>query len=129
MGPAPASVEQFARTFFRSIDDLQVFAACLDNSERWWDSVAMAREVGITEAAARKALDRLARGNLLDIRLTADVRYRFGPGTQELETHAAAFAAAYRKDPATIVRLIARALPSSLRDFADAFRITRDDDR
>jgi hypothetical protein len=129
MDSPPAPVEQFARTHFRSIEDLQVFVACLDNRERWWDAVAMAREVGITQSAARKALDRLARGNLLDIRLTGDVRYRFGPGTQELDTQAAAFGAAYHQNPVTIVRLIVRSLPTSLRDFADAFRIKRDDDR
>jgi hypothetical protein len=129
MGSPSESVEQFARTYFRSIEDLQVFVACLDNRDRWWDAIAMAREVGIAESAARKALDRLARGNLLDIRLTGDVRYRFGPGTQDLDAQAAAFAAAYRKNPVDVVRLIVRSLPDSLRDFADAFRIKRDDDR
>lgn len=129
MGSPPAPVVHFTRTHLRSIEDLQVFVACFDNRERWWDSIAMAREVGVAESVARKALDRLARGNLLDIRLTGDVRYRFGPGTQELDTQAAAFAAAYRKNPVDVVRLIVRSLPNSLRDFADAFRIKPDDDR
>ena len=89
----------------------------------------MAREVGIGESAARKSLDRLARRNLLDIRVTGDVRYRFRPGTPDLDAQAAAFAAAYRKNPVDVVRLIVRSLPDSLRDFADAFRIKPDDDR
>lgn len=41
----------------------------------------MAQEVGIGTTAAQRSLDQLARGNLLDIRLTAEVRYQFNPGT------------------------------------------------
>jgi hypothetical protein len=129
MGSPPAPVVHFTRTHFSGIEDLQVFVAAIDTRERWWDAVSMAREIGIGESAARQSLDRLARRNLLDIRVTGDVRYRFRPGTPDLDAQAAAFAAAYRKNPVDVVRLIVGSLPNSLRDFADAFRIRRDDDR
>lgn len=129
MESLPASVEQFTRTYLWSLEGLLVFVTCLDNRERWWDAATMAREVGITEAAAHKTLERLARGNLLDIRVTGAVRYQFKPGTPDLESQAGMFAAAYRQNPVHIVRLVVPSLPRSLRDFADAFRMKRNDDR
>ena len=129
MESLPASVEQFTRTYLQAVEGLLVFVTCLDNCERWWDAATMAREIGITEAAAHKTLERLARGNLLDIRVTGAVRYQFKPGTPDLESQADMFAEAYRKNPVHIRRLVVPSLPRSLRDFAQAFRIKRDDDR
>jgi hypothetical protein len=85
----------------------------------------------VAERLARATLERFAQQNLLDIRISDDVRYRFQPGTDQLETAASAFAAAYRRDPALVVQYVAEsaAETDSLRDFADAFRIRRRDDR
>ena len=40
------------------------------------------------------------------MRITGDLRYRFRPGTADLETKARAFVEAYRKRPSQVVRLI-----------------------
>ena len=108
--------------------DLQVLMLCAEAPERWWDASGMAREAGISVAAARHALDHLVRHNLLDIRVTGDVRYSFSPGTDDVREAAVACAAAYRSRPIAVVQLVAEAHRGSLRDFADAFRIRRDDD-
>lgn len=41
----------------------------------------MSHDLGITLGNARRMLERLAVANLLDIRVTDDVRYQFRPGT------------------------------------------------
>ena len=121
----------FVDSHILSVDDLRIFFACADNPDRWWSSTALGRELGMAERLARATLERFAQQNLLDIRISDDVRYRFQPGTGQLETAVAAFAAAYRRDPALVVQYVARsaAETDSLRDFADAFRIRRRDDR
>ena len=130
MSSVPLEVVQFARSFVRSLEDLQVFMVCADQHDRWWDADALARRIFISEARATRALDNLARANLLDIRISDAVRYRFNPGTAELATRTAAFISAYHQSPTQIVKLVARAdVPDSVRDFADAFRIKRDDSR
>ena len=101
---------------------------CVDTRDRWWDAAAIAKELGIGNTAARHSLDHLARGNLLDIRITGDVRYQFNPGTAELESAALACAAAYRTNPVAVVQMVAGSSRRSLRDFADAFRIRGNDD-
>jgi hypothetical protein len=113
-----------------SVEALQVFILCVDRRDRWWDATGIGREVSITESKARRILDQFARANLLDIRISDAVRFRFAPGIQALEEQAVAFAAAYHSNPAVVVNLVARTTVSdSVRDFADAFRIRRHDDR
>ena len=130
MASLPTALVQFARSYMHSVEDLQVFILCVDNRDRWWDATSIARELSITESRARRILDQLARANLLDIRISDALRYRFDPGILELEQQAVAFAIAYHNNPAGVVKLIARSTVSdSVRDFADAFRIKRDDHR
>ena len=124
-----ALVIDFAARYLTSLEDLRVLVACMDDRERWWDAPGMARQLGITIGAARMSLDQLARSNLLDIRITGDVRYRFRPGSVDLERQVDGFAAAYRADPVRIVQLVAGRGGRGIRDFADAFRLRRDDDR
>ena len=126
MRTLPPEVVDFTTQYASTLDDLQVLMTCLEGRDRWWDAQGMARELGIGISAARRALDRLAGRNLLDIRITGDVRYQFNPGTPELETAALACASAYRTNPVAVVQLVAGGSRRSLRDFADAFRF-RDD--
>ena len=121
-------VASFVTRYIAGFEELQVLLTCLDARERWWDAAGMARELGIGAATARRALDHLARGNLLDIRLTADVRYQFKPGTSSLEAAALACAAAYRANPLGVAQLIGESCRRHVRDFADAFRIRTDED-
>ena len=130
MASLPTALVQFARSYMHSVEDLQVFILCVDHRDRWWDATSIARALSITESRARRILDQLARANLLDIRISDALRYRFDPGILELEQQAVAFAIAYHNNPAGVVKLIARSTVSdSVRDFADAFRIKRDDHR
>jgi hypothetical protein len=130
MGSLPAALAQFARSHVHSVEALQVFILCVDHRDRWWDASGIGRAASITESRARRILDEFARSNLLDIRISDAVRFRFAPGVQELEDQAVAFASAYHTNPTGVVKLIARSTVSdSVRDFADAFRLRRDDDR
>jgi hypothetical protein len=128
MKALPPDVVSFASVCLGGLEDLQVLLTCLDTKDRWWDAAGMARQLGIGTSAARRALDRLARGNLLDIRITGDVRYQFKPGTPQLEAAALACAAAYRSNPIALVQLLADFSGRQVRDFADAFRIRPNDD-
>jgi hypothetical protein len=125
MTAPPPEVVAFVSQYIRSPEDLAVFLICVTEHDRWWDASSMAREVAMGPAAAQRSLDQLARSNLLDIRLTADVRYQFRPGTSELREAALATAAAYRSNPIGVVQLVANARQRSLRDFADAFKLRK----
>ncbi len=131
MAPAPVAplVLAFVADHIGSLDELQLLLAVVQTPERWWDATSAARELGIATPAAGRALDALAGRNLLDIRITADVRYQFRPGTDALRAAAVATEDAYRTNPLGVVQLVTQTGKRGLRDFADAFRIRRDDDR
>jgi hypothetical protein len=128
MSALSPEVIEFATHYVASLEDLQVLMTCMEARDRWWDANGMGRQLGISVSAARRSLDRLARGNLLDIRITGDVRYQFNPGTPGLEASAQACAAAYRANPIAVVQFVTASSRRNLRDFADAFRIRGDDD-
>jgi hypothetical protein len=107
MEPMPPELPRFAETYLPSLEELQVLTVCVEQRERWHDAAAVAATLGIPRRAARSALDHLACSNLLDIRITGELRYRFRPGTSELEAQAEAFVAAYRRSPLEILELIA----------------------
>ena len=123
MPALPPRVVEFTTGHLESLEDLEVLVACMDSPERWWNAADMALQLGLSQGAARRSLDQLARHNLFDLRVTDDVRYRFSPGTPELEADTRAWLGEYRRNPLAVVRSIPRG--RSVRDFADAFRIRR----
>jgi hypothetical protein len=106
MGSLSPVVVQFAATYLASPEELHVLTLCVEQRERWFDAHAVATMLGIPRRTARGALDRLASSNLLDIRVTGEVRYRFRPGRSDLEAQAEAFVAKYRRSPLEILELI-----------------------
>ena len=112
-----------------NVEQLQLLLSVVQAEDRWWDAASVARELGITTRQAHAALDHLAKHNLLDIRITGDVRYQFRPGNDELRAAADACVDEFRRRPVQILEVLTGATRRSIRDFADAFRIRRDDDR
>jgi len=99
--------------------------AVVHSGDRWWDARLAAAELGVDAITAGRVLDRLATLNLLDIRITGDVRYQFKPGTEELATLARACVDAARTNPIALLTAVQRATRPGIRDFADAFRLRR----
>lgn len=124
---APAAVA-FVAAHVRTLEELELLMSIIQSPDRWWDAAQAARESGMAVPAARRALDYFAAHNLLDIRITDDVRYQFSPGTSELRDAADAAAEAYRKRPLAVAKLVSPRAGRGVTDFADAFRIRRDDD-
>ena len=128
MAEIARSVVAFVSEHARTLAELQLLMLLIDSGDRWWDAASAARESGMTVAEARRGLDFFGSRNLLDIRITGDVRYQYRPGTPELRDRAAACAAEYRTRPLDLAQLVSGPSPISVRDFADAFRLRRNQD-
>ena len=124
----PVEVTRFIARYIGSVEELHVLVTCVRERDRWWDPRAIGSELGMSETAALRTFERLARHNLLDVRVTEAVRYRFAPVTHEVELRALAFADAYWTNPLAVTQVVASFARRDIRDFADAFRIRRDDD-
>ena len=118
-------VVAFVTEHVRTLAELQLLMLVIQSGDRWWDAASAARESGLTIKEARHALDYFGARNLLDIRITGDVRYRYRPGTAELRDRADACAAALRTRPLDLAQLITGPSAANVRDFADAFRLRR----
>jgi hypothetical protein len=120
----PEDVYAFLSEYIGGLDELALLVMLMASTNRWWDARSAGKELGILEGRARVILDRFASKNLLDIRVSDDVRYQFQPGTADIAQRAAATLTAYRERPAAVIRWAARS-GSSVTDFADAFRWRR----
>ena len=118
----------FVANHVRTLAELQLLMAIVQSGDRWWDATSAAREAGLTLQEARRALDHFGAHNLLDIRITGDVRYQYRPGTPELRESAEACVAAFRTRPLDLAQLVTGPSAASVRDFADAFRLRREQD-
>ena len=92
-------IAAFIREHLLSVDEIEVLAAMSNAPKRWGDA------------------NRLAGLNLLDIRLTDDVRYRLHPGTPQLRRMVRCLVSAYGTNRAAVVRAIARAARRGGLDF------------
>jgi hypothetical protein len=122
MEPLASALTEFAAAYLPSLEDVQVLTLCVLQRERWHDASAIARALGLPRRVARGALDHLARHNLLDIRITGDIRYCFRPGTPELEARAVEFVEAYRRSPLRVLELMGGDVGRNARDPAGSSR-------
>jgi hypothetical protein len=122
-------VRTFLADHVSTLEQFQLLVRIVQSGDRWWDAATAAHELGLTPGQARAALDHLAKHNLLDIRITGDVRYQFRPGTDALRDAAHAAVEEFRRKPVQVLEVLTGGARRNIRDFADAFRIRRDDDR
>jgi hypothetical protein len=121
----PEEIRAFLARCVGSVEELALLLMLMTSARRWWDAKAAGQELGMTEGRARRILDRLASHNLLDLRISDEVRYQFCPGTPALAASAAALDALYREQPGVVLRWAAGLGGSRISDFADAFRWRR----
>ncbi len=123
------AVAAFAAEYVASRDDLYTLVLLVRHDEQWWDVKRLAGHIGLSVSSTRLILDRFVAHNLLDVRISDDIRYRFSPGPAGLRQAAEAFVDAFQKSPALVMQLLRASRRRSIEDFSDAFRIRRYDDR
>jgi hypothetical protein len=99
-------VREFLNVHLTRVGDLEVLLALIEGGNRWWDAHSMAIRIGMDPAGTRESLEALAAHNLLDIRVSDEVRYRLHPGSDELARNLEALSAAYRASPTAVVNYV-----------------------
>jgi hypothetical protein len=85
----------------------------------------VATELRIDESRAADVLESLASDNLLDVRISNEVLYRFNPSTSELDQAAARCADYYLRERIAMINAVLSARLGAIREFAEAFRVTK----
>ena len=125
----PYSVVACVREHIETFEQLELLTLLMKSPGRWWDAATAAGALGMNATITRDALERLASRNLLAISVTTEVRYQFQPGTATLRDISDGFAEVYRSNRMEVIRLVTDTQRRVMRDFADAFRVRRHDDR
>jgi hypothetical protein len=128
-GRLPPEIVAFAAEHVWSRDELYALVLLVRDDEQWWDAQTMAAQIGLNVPSTRLILDRFVARNLLDVRISDDVRYRFSPGPADLRETTERFVETFQKSPALVMQLLLPRRRRSMEDFSDAFRLRRDDDR
>jgi hypothetical protein len=115
----------FLTSHVRSFNDLGVLVVLIESDGRWWNTKTMAAQTGMSAVDVQPVLERFAKENLLDIRVSDDILYCLRPGSVALESGLHAFTAAYHRTPILILRWVASVAPRNITDFAAAFRIKK----
>jgi hypothetical protein len=124
----PQPVRRFLACCVDTVELLEIILLLQRHPERSWNAPEVGEALGLDHRAVAHDLERLGARDLLDVRLGADVRYRFNPGTPEAVAGAQQVADAYRVRRGAVLAFVTARRHRSLQDFSDAFRLTEDDD-
>jgi len=117
-------LDSFVRRYIDSAETLETLLLLFRGRAVWWTAEKAASALHLDRRAALCALERLC-GAFLEVKIEGDVCFRFSTLNAEREALTAALDDAYHQDRTALMRLIAGG--GAARDFADAFRVKKED--
>ena len=129
LDPTPVEVDQVLRFVEQQIDSVPELEALLllwQNRPTAWSVADIAKRLYITPDQAQVLLGDLSRKGLLAPLAEQTDLYRYEPRSAELDELMACTEAVYRRQVVRISTLIHSKPSSAVRDFARAFRFTKE---
>jgi hypothetical protein len=124
----PQRVRRFLARCVDTVEQLETILLLQRHPDRSWSAADVGEALGLSHRGVANDLEVLGSRDLLDVRLGADVRYRFSPGAPDVAADARQVAEAYRVSRGAVLAFVTARRRRSLRDFSDAFKLTEDDD-
>ena len=121
---APELLEAFVREHIRSAEELATLLLRFRSRKRWWSISEVTHELHLERDNARRALERLS-GAFLEVRIEADVWFRFRTLNAEREHLTTRLDDVYHRDRTRLMRMIGRG--GAARDFSEAFRLKKEE--
>jgi hypothetical protein len=111
-----------------SISELETLLLLHRTAPAEWSAEGVAGELRIERSGAERQLAALATRDLLALRQAPGVdHYRYAPGSDELDRAVEALASCYEKRRVSVVHTLYSKPNDSIRVFADAFRVRKDE--
>ena len=118
----PAHLRAFLYSCIDSIEQLDVLMLLRISGEPWV-AREVAKEVGLSDARARAYLDALSARGLVHAVVRSEITYTFRPSSDALRKYTDELAEALDSSRAEVLRFVAALPPSSVRSFANAFKL------
>jgi hypothetical protein len=126
--PFPEDVRQFLQDCIASVEQLEILRVLGESPTREWsdDEIRGQAQVSVQSIHGHlKALE--GRGILRCRRSGTQVYCQLGAVSPELDDKVRRMLEIYRQRPVTMIRMVYDGAGSSLRDFADSFRLRKQD--
>jgi hypothetical protein len=123
----PDDVAQFILNQIDSIAQLEALLLLRREPQEKWSAKTLAQRLYTTESETLAALERLCAAGLVIALGSEHVIYRYEPMSQELRALIDRAADVYSKHLVPITNLIHSKPKTRVQEFADAFRIRKDD--
>jgi hypothetical protein len=121
----PPVVRAFLGRCIGSVEQLDTLLLLEQEPDRWWSADDVAAELQTSRGAAGLRLEGLASKNLLDVRISDDLFYRYAPVSPALQAAVSETVLAYKGNPVAVTAGIYSLPLDEIRDFAEAFRIRK----
>lgn len=118
--PLSTGAQEFLHRHIGSILQLDIVLLLHGDPSRWWSVSQAAEELRVSQPLARLALEDLGTTNLLDMRISNDLTYRYAPWQPDMAVLIEEIAHS-RYDAREFVAQ--RTATSAAKRFADAFRL------
>jgi hypothetical protein len=120
----PSNVDRFLRGSLRSVWELELLLLLRRQRTRLWTGDELVRDLRASILIVSDALDTLQKAGLVSKNMND--QYQYWPIAPELDQLVADVASAYASSPVAVTQAILSAPSSSVRIFADAFKIKKD---
>lgn len=124
MAILPANVDRFLRGSVRSVWELELLLLLRAQRARSWTADELVRDLRASVLIVTDALASLQKSSLVS--KSENEQYQYWPATPELDQLVTEVAGAYASSPAAVIEAILSSPSSSVRVFADAFKIKKD---
>lgn len=121
-------VQNFLADHIESVLELEVLLLLRDRPHRSWTAAELAQDLKIDPTWASGQLAKLAGSNILRSDSGDSGQYRYAPASPEMDAVIVDVANAYASHRVTMIGLIFSKPTSTLKTFADAFRIRKEPD-
>lgn len=106
MEPFPQEIARFVEANIESVDQLEILRVLAANPETAWNVAALAREIHGRPELIALHLNSLDGRGLLTVSRTAEVSYRYGATTPELQEKVHRLLKSYNERPVTMIKLV-----------------------
>jgi hypothetical protein len=118
----PPELRAFIHSCIESIDQVELLLL-MRGSERMRTARDIATELRIPVAAARRNVETLAARGLLEVRVSEEIAYRYGPKSDDLRRYCDLLAQYYLTARQSVIGFVAVGARLSIKRFSDAFRL------
>jgi len=123
-----SQIDQFIVEQIDSVPHLEALLLLWNTRPKVWSAEQMAKSLYVRSEQAAKILEGLLQRNLILNDSNLAERYTYGEGSDERNSLMQAVDSTYRKELVRISSLIHSKASASVREFARAFRFTREKD-